>query len=117
MRRSALVAAAAATALIAVFTKSAVYSIITLLGAGISIGSFMITVKLTDRFLKKGRGKALFFSSELAKAAAIVLYFVFWSPHTFGSTAAFVLGLSAVVVAALAEGARQLLRPPHRHGT
>jgi hypothetical protein len=73
----ALVAEAVALILIFIFTKSIIYCIISLTGAAISITGFVLLIKSTDRMLKKGKGKVMFFL--LAQGKLLIIAGVFYA--------------------------------------
>lgn len=71
---------------------------------------FFSMIKLTDRLLKKGKGQLLFFSATAAKLLLIVGAFYLISRFRSDSIVYFIQGLSIIILAALLEGIRLLIR-------
>jgi hypothetical protein len=93
-----------AVALIYFFTKSAVYCIISLTGAAISIAAFALLVRSTDRILKKGKGRMMFFLLAQLKLLIIAVAFYALSRWTKSGAVFFVQGVVIVYLAILIEG-------------
>jgi hypothetical protein len=90
--------------LIFLFTKSAIYCIISLTGAIISIAGFALLIKSTDRMLKEGKGKAMFFVLAQAKLLVIALVFYLFSLLTRQGVVFFVQGVAVVYLAVVFHG-------------
>jgi H+/Cl- antiporter ClcA len=99
-----------ATVSIYFFTKSMLYCIINILAATIGILSFWVMIKLVDRYLKKNRGKFLFFTATFLKIIIISLVFYFLSRLSESAVLYFILGLSTIVISILIEGTCQIFR-------
>jgi len=98
--------AAEAVSLIAifVFTKSLIYCIISLTGAAISITGFVVLIKSTDRLLKKGKGKAMFFLVAQVKLLIIAGVFYAISLQTKTGVLFYVQGIAIIYLAIIIEG-------------
>lgn len=96
--------------LIYVFTKSIIYCIITLLATIVGILSFLIMIKIIDRYLTKQKGKFLFFFSSFLKIVLIIAIFYPLSKISDAAILFFILGLSTVVLAIMIESAYQIFR-------
>jgi hypothetical protein len=90
--------------LIFVFTKSAIYCIISLAGALISIAGFALLIKSTDRMLKEGKGKVMFFVLAQVKLLVIALVFYLLSLLTGDGVVFFVQGVAVVYLAVVLIG-------------
>ena len=99
-----------ATAVCLLFTSRPLYCIITFLAAAFGILSFVILIRLVDRILDSGSGKGLYFLLTLAKMIGIAGMFFLVSRISEGAVLFFILGLSAVVFAILAEAVHRLLK-------
>jgi hypothetical protein len=91
-------------ALIFIFTKSAIYCIISITGAAISITGFMLLIKSTDRLLKKGKGKTMFFLLAPAKLVVIAGTFYLFSRLAPSGVIFFVQGIAVIYVSVLLVG-------------
>lgn len=89
------------------FTKSLIYCIISLAGAAISITGFILLIKSTDRILKKGKGKAMFFLLAQAKLLVIAGAFYAFSRLSTAAVVFFVQGIAVVYLAIIIEGLSQ----------
>lgn len=98
------------TTLVFIFTKQIIYSIITLLASGLGIFGFIIMTKLLDRYLKKGRGKGLFFFVAFFKIILISVIFYPISHISESAVLFYIQGLSIIVFATMVEGMIQLIR-------
>jgi len=116
IKKHTTISQAIITVLVFAFTKSIIYSIITLLASTITIGGFIIMVKLVDKYFNKGEGKAALFSFMFAKFAVIAA--VFYPVSKISDTAVlfYILGLSAIVISTMVEGFYQIYRS-FRNGT
>ena len=90
------------------FTKSFVYCIISLTGATISIAGFVLLIQSTDRMLKKGKGKTMFFLLAQAKLLIIAGAFYALSRLTKSGVVFFIQGIAIVYLAIMIEGLIQL---------
>jgi len=102
--------------LIFIFTKSVIYCIISLTGAAISITGFALLIRSTDRMLKKGKGKAMFFVLTQVKLLVIALAFYLFSLLTKTGIVFFIQGISIVYLAIMVFGLIKLSGKLH-HGT
>ncbi|MCX6557961.1 MAG: hypothetical protein NTW95_11110 [Candidatus Aminicenantes bacterium] len=100
----AVVAEASAMAFIYFFTKSAVYCIISLTGAAISIAAFALLIRSTDRILKKGKGRMMFFLLAQLKLLIIAVAFYALSRWTKSGAVFFIQGIAIIYLAILIEG-------------
>jgi hypothetical protein len=100
----AAVAELGAMVLIYFFTKSAVYCIISLTGAAISIAGFTLLIRSTDRILKKGKGRTMFFLLAQVKLLIIAAAFYAFSRWTKSGAVFFIQGVVIVYLAVLIEG-------------
>lgn len=100
----AVAAEAVSLLLIFIFTKSLIYCIISLAGAAISITGFVLLIKSTDRMLKKGKGKAMFFL--LAQAKLLVIAGAFYAVSRLSRSGAvfFIQGIAIIYLAIIIEG-------------
>ncbi len=89
--------------LIFIFTKSFIYCIISITGAAISITGFMLLIKSTDRMLKKGKGKAMFFLLAQVKLLIITGIFYAFSLLTKSGLIFYVQGIAVVYLAIMIE--------------
>lgn len=96
--------------LVYAFTNRAIYCIITLLATLIGISSFMIMIKLVDRYIKKKRGRVLFFLFIFLKISLIVALFIPLSRISEAAVLFYMLGLSTIVLSTMAEGVYQICR-------
>ncbi len=103
-------------ALIAVFTRNILYSIIALAATAMAVAGFLLMVLSVNRILSRGRGTAAHVWLALARLALIAAAFYAVSRISEGAVLAFLAGVSALPLALLSEGAYQLLRS-YRHGT
>lgn len=90
------------------FTKNIIYSIITLIAASVAISGFIIMVKITDRYLRKRRGRGLLFLASFLKITLIMAIFYPVSKISEQAVLFFILGLSVLVISTLIEGLYQL---------
>jgi len=97
------------TTLVFIFTKQVIYSIITILASALGIFGFIIMITLLDRYLKKGKGKMLFFFVAFFKIILISVIFYYISRISETAVLFYIQGLSIVVFATLVEGMIQLL--------
>jgi len=102
--KKALAAEIVALILIFVFTKSVIYCIISITGAAISIAGFVLLVHSTDRILKKGKGKMMFFLLTQAKIVVIAATFYALSRLTKTGTVFFIQGIASIYLAIMIEG-------------
>jgi hypothetical protein len=95
--------------LILIFTKSVIYCIISLTGAAITIIGFVLLIRSTDRLLKKGKGKAMFFLLAPAKLIVIAGTFYLFDRLASGGSLFFIQGVVvmylSVTIVALAHWA------------
>jgi hypothetical protein len=94
--------------LIFFFTKSIIYCIISLTGAAISIAGFVLLIQSTDRMLKNGKGKTMFFLLAQAKLLIIAGIFYAFSRLTKIGIIFFIQGIAVIYLAILIEGLVQL---------
>ncbi|MEI6613902.1 MAG: hypothetical protein WCL37_03315 [Chrysiogenales bacterium] len=94
--------------IIFIFTKSIVYCIISLTGAAISIVGFVLLIQSTDRMLKKGKGKMMFFLLAQAKLLIIAGTFYALSRLTKIGIVFFIQGIATIYLAITIEGLIQL---------
>ena len=95
--------------LVFIFTKQVIYSIISILASALGIFGFIIMTKLLDRYLKKGRGKVLFFFVAFFKIILIAVIFYPISRISEFAVLFYIQGLSIIVFATLVEGMIQLV--------
>jgi len=93
-----------AMVLIYFFTKSFIYCIISLTGAAISIAAFTLLIRSTDRILKKGKGRMMFFLLAQVKLLIIAAAFYAFSRWTKSGAVFFIQGVAIVYLAVLIEG-------------
>lgn len=98
------------TGLVFAFTKSIIYSIITLLASAITIAGFVIMVKLIDRYFDKGEGKARLFAFMFAKLIVIAGVFYPISKISEIAVLCYIVGLSVIVISTMMEGIYQIYR-------
>jgi hypothetical protein len=96
--------------LVYAFTNSLFYCIIVFLASAFGILSFLIMIKLIDRYLDKKKGKSLIFLSGFIKMGLITLAFYPLSKVSEAAILFFILGLSTIVLSILAEGIYQMFR-------
>ena len=96
--------------LIYTFTKSPIYCIITILATLIGISSFLIMIKLVDRYIKKKKGRASFIIYIFLKITFITALFYPLSKISEAAILFYILGLSTIVIATMIEGAYQIYR-------
>jgi hypothetical protein len=99
------------------FTKSVVYCIISFTGAAISIAGYALLIQSTDRLLKKGKGKTMFFLMAQAKLLLIAGTFYALSRLAGIGVVFFIQGISVIYLAILAEGLIRLPWGKANHGT
>lgn len=92
------------------FTSEALYCIMYICGALVSLAGFFVMVKLIDRLLANRKGKLLFFSVSFLKLGLIVLFSIFISRYSEIYFLFFILGLSLIVIALMIEGGQQFYR-------
>ena len=92
------------------FSKSIIYSIISLFGAIISILGFLLMMRMIDRSLKKGKGQLLFFLATFSKMVVIFGVFYLVSQKSETAVLMYILGLSVIVVAIMTEALLQFCR-------
>ena len=100
----AIATEAVALLCIFIFTKSIIYCIISLAGAAISATGFVLLIRSTDRLLKKGKGKAMFFLLAQAKLLVIAGAFYAFSRLTKSGVIFFVQGIAVIYLAIIIEG-------------
>lgn len=88
----------------------ALYSIIVLGSAALSVAGFHIMMKTVDRLLRRSRGKVLFFALEIGKLAVVSATFVLTARISDGAALSYFLGISVIVLAIMGEGARLVWR-------
>jgi len=100
----AIAAEAVCLIMIFIFTKSIIYCIISIAGAAISISGFLLLIRSTDRMLKKGKGKAMFFL--LAQAKLLVIVGAFYAASRLAKNGAifFIQGIAVIYLAIIIEG-------------
>ena len=94
----------------ALFASFFIYCIIVLAAGALAITGLFVTERLVDRTIAaQGRGRGLILAAGLAKLALMAL--LLWGVTRWGEAAFLfaLLGLSVVVLAILALGARLLL--------
>lgn len=96
--------------LIYVFSKEINYSIIFGSGFIISVTGYIVMIRLIDRCLKQGRGQWLFFAAALLKMTAIAGGFYLASRISKTAVLIYILGLSVIVLAIMAEALYKLYR-------
>jgi len=90
------------------FTNSIIYCIISIVGAAISIAGFVLLIQSTDRMLKKGKGKTMFFLLAQAKLLIIAGTFYALSRLTKIGVVFFIQGIASIYLAIMIEGLIQL---------
>ncbi|MBN2399857.1 MAG: hypothetical protein JXI33_05895 [Candidatus Aminicenantes bacterium] len=90
--------------IIFIFTKSLIYCIISITGASISIIGFVLLIKSTDRMLKKGKGKVMFFLLAQMKLLIIAGIFFVFSRLTKTGIIFYIQGIAVVYLAIMIEG-------------
>jgi|GEM_PF-5402640 len=75
-----------------------------------------MTIKLTDSFLRTGKGKIRFFLTELAKAVLIIIVFFFLASLSELAVVAYIAGLSVVILALMGEGVNAIRQTGHGNG-
>jgi hypothetical protein len=113
----ALAAEMVALLIIYFFTKSIIYCIISITGAALSIAGFALLIQSTDRLLKKGKGKTMFFLLAQAKLLLIAGTFYALSRLAGIGVVFFIQGISVIYLAILAEGLIRWPRGNANHGT
>jgi hypothetical protein len=93
-----------------IFTKMIIYSILFLSGSLISVLGFLLMISMIDRCLKKKRGSSLFFIAGIAKMLVISCVFYFISRISKTGILFYMLGLSVIVIAIIAEAVYQFFR-------
>ena len=116
IKKNTFIAQAIITTMVLAFTKSLIYSIITLLASTITIGGFMIMIKLVDKYFNKGEGKVALFSFMFAKFTIIAAIFYPVSRVSEAAVLFYILGLSVLVFSTMMEGFYQIYRS-FRNGT
>ena len=106
--KKAIAAEIVSLGLIFFFTKSIIYCIISFTGAAISIAGFVLLIQSTDRMLKKGKGKTMFFLLAQAKLLIIAGAFYALSRLTKIGIVFFIQGIAIVYLAIMIEGLIQL---------
>lgn len=96
--------------LIYVFSKEVNYSIIFGSGFIISVTGYVVMIRLIDRCLKQGRGQWLFFVAAFLKMAVIACGFYLASRISKTAVLIYILGLSVIVLAIMAEALYKLYR-------
>ena len=96
--------------IIFIFTKSVIYCIISITGAAISIAGFVLLIKSTDRMLKKGKGKVMFFLLAQVKLLIIAGVFYALSRLTKTGLVFYVQGIVIIYLAIMIEGLLNLAR-------
>jgi hypothetical protein len=94
--------------IIFIFTKNIIYCIISITGAAISIAGFVLLIQSTDRMLKKGEGKTMFFLLAQAKLLVIAGTFYALSRLTKIGVVFFIQGIAIIYLAIMIEGLIQL---------
>jgi hypothetical protein len=94
--------------IIFIFTKSIIYCIISITGAAIGITGFILLIKSTDRMLKKGKGKTMFFLLTQAKLLVIAGTFYAFSRLTQIGAVFFIQGIAIIYLGIMIEGLVQL---------
>jgi hypothetical protein len=94
--------------IIFIFTKNIIYCIISITGAAISIAGFVLLIQSTDRMLKKGKGKTMFFLLAQAKLLVIAGTFYALSRLTKIGVVFFIQGIAIIYLAIMIEGLIQL---------
>lgn len=92
------------------FSKSIIYSIISLFGAIISISGFLLMMRMIDRSLKQGKGQLLFFLAAFSKMVVIAGVFYLVSRNSVTAVLMYMMGLSVIVVAIMTEALFQFCR-------
>lgn len=90
--------------IIFIFTKSVIYCIISITGAAISITGFVLLIKSTDRMLKKGKGKTMFFLLAQVKLLIIAGFFYALSRLTKTGVIFYIQGVAIIYLAIMIEG-------------
>jgi hypothetical protein len=103
----AIAAEVVSLAVIFIFTKSVIYCIISITGAAISITGFVLLIKSTDRLLKKGKGKVMFFL--LAQVKLVIIAGVFYAFSRLEKTGIvfYIQGIAIVYLAIMIEALSQ----------
>jgi hypothetical protein len=96
------------------FTKSVIYCIISITGAALSIAGFALLIRSTDRLLKKGKGKTMFFL--LAQAKLLLIAGTFYALSRLAGIGV-VFFIKGIYLAILAEGLIGLPGGNANHGT
>lgn len=86
------------------FTKNIIYCIISITGAALSIAGFVLLIQSTDKMLKKGKGKMMFFLLAQAKLLIIAGIFYTFSRLTRIGVLFFIQGIAIICLAILIEG-------------
>ncbi|MFH2107704.1 MAG: hypothetical protein ABII93_03465 [Chrysiogenia bacterium] len=105
-----------AAVLIFFFTKNIIYSIISLTGAAIGITGFFILIRLTNRVLKKGKDKTMFFLTGLAKLFVITGTFFIIHRLANNGIVFFIQGLAMIYLGIVGAGIQRLCKNLF-HGT
>jgi hypothetical protein len=94
--------------IIFIFTKSLFYCIISITGAAVSITGFVLLIKSTDRMLKKGKGKTMFFLLAQVKLLIIAGIFYALSRLTKTGVIFYIQGIAVIYLAIMIEGLSNL---------
>ena len=89
---------------------NALYSIIVIGSAALSLAGFAIMIRTVDRLLRRRRGKVLFWVLEITKMLVISATFVLSAKLSDGAALSYFLGISVIVFAAMGEGVLQIWR-------
>lgn len=93
--------------LIYCFSKDIIYSIIFILGFIVSISGFLVMIKMTVRYLKRGKGQSLFFLAVFFKMIIITGFFYLVSQVSKTAVMMYILGLFVVIAAIMTEAVYQ----------
>lgn len=96
--------------LIYIFSNELKYSIIFGSGFIISVTGYVLMINLIDRCLKRGKGQWLFFVAAFLKMVAIAGGFYLASRISKAAVLMYILGISVIVLAIMAEALYKLFR-------
>jgi len=96
--------------LIYIFSNELKYSIIFGSGFIISVTGYVVMINLVNRCLKRGKGQWLFFAAAFLKMVAIAGGFYLASRISKAAVLMYILGISVIVLAIVAEALYKLFR-------
>lgn len=98
------------TVLIYFFTQNLFYCAVVLISTLMSVFFFWLLIKIVDKMIKSQKAVGLFFFAGMGKLTLITLVFYLISQVSEVAILFYMLGLSAVVISILFEGAIRLIK-------